>query len=385
MTLRCAVLLPVLFVSACLPPEVPLTGKACDAEHACGPDLVCCEGSCQSSCGRCPERACQLQRAVLCDGEARVCLDGCWEQCPSCEALCSDPTATRCELDDGETWFCQADEICLVRQGSGMRAECHVPPPWCAGQGGCACVNSTFALYPACDPWESCLDGSGGLVTCRAPTVDGGSHSDAGVIDRGRIDAGVQPDASSSLDAGVDLDAASSADQGLADVAPFDMAAGDAPWPAEAGVPDLYESDVGLVGDAGQADASVPGDAGSPDAAGPCGPVTPDCFAPVASGPSGEHCCDLHAAPAQCTGTRWQCPGGLDFAARCEGYGEACSTGRDPGCDSAVSCVWAWDDGAGGQACSSYGPAAPCIDGAWWCVAGSAAATSCSCVTPACP
>jgi len=369
--IRCAlaaVLAPAL--AGCLPPTVSLAGKACNTSHACGTDLVCCEGHCQQSCEtpRCPDSSCALQRAIDCSAAPQVCLDQCWESCAACAMVCSDVDLKQC-LDEssGESWYCRGEEVCLVLVAGSRTADCRVPPPQCTGQPTCDCLEAPWALYPFCSAWEECVDLPGGAIACRSNVQDAGrndsaGYPDAGVADFGGYDGSTAADRGTAADSSTTADSAS-ADRGIPDAGAFDGAMSDGHSGLDSGIADH----------------------GRPDAAGPCGLVAPDCFAAIGTGPTGGRCCETSAQSASCVGTTWHCPADHDYANRCNGFGDFCMDGTTPGCDSGDPCVWAWTGPAGELQCAAFGLSAPCVDGHWICIAGTALRSLCDCVAPDCP
>ncbi|MBN2358364.1 MAG: hypothetical protein JXR83_02865, partial [Deltaproteobacteria bacterium] len=241
-----------LAVGACLPPEVPIAGKACNPRHPCGPDMACVAGQCQPS--RCPERSCQLHRAIDCEGEPRVCLDQCWEPCAACAAVCDNGDLKRCvEESSGESWYCRPEEVCLVHISSSRSADCRVPPVQCLDSPDCDCLEGPWSLYPFCDEWETCVDISGGSVACRSNLLDAGrvdSSGDAGICDSATIsdravrdavaadgisalDSASAPDSSTVCDSAAVFDSSSVNDGPLPD-----RWSPDGSTPADAGVPE---------------------------------------------------------------------------------------------------------------------------------------------------
>lgn len=361
-------------LTACLPPAVSLVGKACNDNHPCGTDLVCCGGRCQQSCEtpRCPESSCGLQRAIACAAAPQVCLDQCWESCAACSAICSDGDLKQCQDESsGESWFCRGEEVCLVHVAATRTADCRVPPPQCLDQPSCTCLAGPWALYPFCDAWEACVDLPGGAIGCRstvsdAGMVDSGGHMDAGAADFGGYDGASSADASS-MDSGL-RDHQVTADSGASDAGAHDAGGSDA------GSSDAHSGSDGAAADAGGHDAGTP-----------CGPLAPDCFAAIGSGPTGALCCSTTGRPATCIGTSWRCPTGLQFATRCNGFGDFCMNGTTPDCDADNPCVWSWTGTGGELQCTAFGPTTPCSGGDWTCIAGTSLRASCDCVEPDCP
>lgn len=348
--------------SACIEP-VPLDGKACDTEHLCPDGYFCAGGVCLSAFARCPESSCQIMAAMDCEN-MRICLDGCWQDCPACERRCADPEYKDCRLPGrDDLWRCRQSEVCVLRvAGRFMRADCHARPAICPDEedSRCACLTSSAAvsMYPGpCDVEENCVDQSGGQIICETPMPVDAGHNDAGSV----RDSGIQPlDASPAADSSSAFDSTSSTDSALA----VDAAVG---------------ADSSVVMDASTPDAFVP------DAATACGPVAPDCFAGLGTGAFGEFCCAADHAPATCVAQTWRCPEQAPyFANSCDGFAAACMDGLAEECADSDACLWTWEQ-AGVQHCASFGPASPCVDASWDCVSGSADPEDCDCIAEACP
>lgn len=416
-----------LFNSACIDP-VPIEGKACNAEHACPDGYFCAGEICLSVYARCPKTSCQLVGAMDC-AKHRICLDGCWQDCPACAQRCADPDYKDCKVSGrDEQWRCRQSEVCVLRvAGRNLRADCHARPPVCPNDddSNCACLTSSAAvsMYPGpCDVEENCLDQSLGQIACETPMPpDAGLHNDAGSTnydsggqhhDASSMDAAVQVDSATSADASgtpVDASAGSDAsaifdggivdsgmifdDASAADAGFMDATADDAiVHPDSAGLdverPDASLSDSAspdsTVYDAASPDAERP-DAAEPDAATACGPLAPDCFDGLGSGPFGDLCCVVDKVPARCVGQSWSCPSNApNFANACDGFGQTCVDGQEPECADNEACLWTWEQ-AGEQYCASFGPASPCINASWDCVSGSLEPEHCACIGAACP
>lgn len=394
-------LLGAFWGNACVP-EVSEVGKHCDLEHACGDDLQCCEGTCQTMCSPCPERICNLDWAVDCEAH-RICQQGCWEPCPSCAQRCADPNFRDCqsELPSGESWRCRQGEVCVMHVSSLQHsAACYPASPMCASpeDATCDCMVTRLASSPypsACSSGETCNNVNPGTINCQIPTPpDAGPCCDAGVShrdassfdahsrDAGVLDSGALVDASSAWDSSpwdagvVTSDAASIVDSGEQD------ASGLHDGGLDGGGFDSSVFDAGLY-DSGRPDSTTT-DSGPVS---PCGAPAPDCFAGLGTSPFGELCCAETGVAAQCIESSlpyWRCPAGSDFATRCEGYGQVCVDGLSPSCDPALGCLWSWED-QGQLRCASFGPIAPCVDNQWRCVSASSAAPSCDCIDTACP